>query len=187
MFLMTQEGFSHIVLRFQGGRANELKEKFIELFTKMTEVIANVAQQQQTAMQVIPQTYGDALLLAAQLQKEKEANEQMLNYAQTITASSKSESVGEFSKTLLQGGMNIGEIRLFELLRNDGYLCKYGEERNLPTQRSLQMGLFEVKHVPFIKPNGEHGVHKQPRITPKGQVYFINRFLYNNSQQTTTA
>ena len=79
---------------------------------------------------------------------------------------------------LKQNGINIGQNRLFEWLRQNGYLIKRnGTDYNMPTQRSMDMGLFEIKETTINNPDGSIKISKTPKVTGKGQVYFINLFL----------
>lgn len=79
---------------------------------------------------------------------------------------------------LKQNGVNIGQNRLFEWLRQNGYLIKRnGTDYNMPTQRSMDMGLFEIKETTINNPDGSIKISKTPKVTGKGQVYFINLFL----------
>lgn len=101
-----------------------------------------------------------------------------VTFARAIETSEKSILVGELAGILKQNGVEIGQNRLFEWLRKNGFLCSIGERHNLPTQRSLDMGLFEIKKQTIQKPNGTTLVTTTPKVTGKGQIYFVNKFLY---------
>lgn len=99
-------------------------------------------------------------------------------FADAVSASNTSILVGELSKILRQNGIKIGGQRLFEWLRNNGYLIKRkGTDWNMPTQRSMEQGLFEIKEGTRIDGNGVNITTKTPKVTGKGQQYFINKFL----------
>lgn len=98
-------------------------------------------------------------------------------YAQALETSKDSILIGELARILKQNGVEIGQNRLFEWLRDNGYLCKSGEQRNQPTQKSLEMGLFEIKKTVVMKPNGDSLVSTTTKTTQKGQSYFINKFV----------
>lgn len=98
-------------------------------------------------------------------------------FADSVSASESSILVGQLSALLKQNGANIGQNRLFERLRNDGFLIKFGERRNCPTQRALEMGLFELKERTVNNPDGFVRITLTTKVTGKGQVYFINRYL----------
>lgn len=99
-------------------------------------------------------------------------------FADAVETSENSVLVGELSKILRQNGVNIGQNRLFEWLRENGFLIKKeGELYNLPTQRSMDMNLFEVKKRTISNPDGTNRTTRTPKVTGKGQIYFVNKFL----------
>lgn len=98
-------------------------------------------------------------------------------FADSVSASESSILVGQLAALLKQNGVNIGQNRLFERLRNDGFLIKFGERRNCPTQRALEMGLFELKERTVNNPDGSVRITLTTKVTGKGQIYFINRYL----------
>jgi prophage antirepressor-like protein len=106
-----------------------------------------------------------------------------VTFATAVETSDRSILVGELAKVIKQNGVEIGQNRLFEWLRQNGFLCKSGESYNLPTQRALNMELFEIKKKVITKPNGDTLVSTTPKVTGKGQIYFVNRFLYDSINQ----
>lgn len=98
-------------------------------------------------------------------------------FADAVAASHTSILVGELAKLLKQNGVEIGQNRLFKWLRENGYLMKTGSSYNMPTQRSMEQELFEVKETSITHSGGHITVQKTPKVTGKGQQYFINRFL----------
>ena len=99
-------------------------------------------------------------------------------FADAVSASHTSILVGDLAKLLRQNGINIGAKRLFERLRNTGYLIKRkGTDWNMPTQHSMNMELFEIKESSHLDGNGCNVTTKTPKVTGKGQQYFINKFL----------
>lgn len=134
----------------------------------------------------IPQSYSEALKLAAnqaeqieQQQKQIELQAPKVLFANAVETSQKSCLIGELAKILRQNGVDIGEKRLFQWLRQNGYLCSYGERYNQPTQKSMDRELFELKKTTIQKPSGEVLVSMTPKVTGKGQIYFVNKFLSN--------
>lgn len=135
------------------------------------------------------------IILATNLKKEQElkeeerkkrlAAEQILEqqkpkvvYAEAVTVSEDTVLIKDLATTLKQQGLEIGEKRLFQWLRDNGYLCKQkGEKWNMPTQRSIDLGVIVVKHGLRTGSNGEMKKTRTPKITGKGQIYFINKFL----------
>lgn len=100
-------------------------------------------------------------------------------FAKAVETSEHSILVGELARIIKQNGVEIGQNRLFQWLRDKGYLCKKGELYNQPTQKALQMGLFEIKKTVITKPNGDSLVTTTTKVTGKGQIYFVNKFLYD--------
>jgi toxin-antitoxin system, toxin component, bro family len=98
-------------------------------------------------------------------------------FAQAVSASHTSILIGDLAKLLKQNGYDTGQKRLFEELRQSGYLIKSGSSKNMPTQKSMDMGLFEVKETTINNPDGSIRVTKTTKVTGKGQQYFINLFL----------
>ncbi len=98
-------------------------------------------------------------------------------FADAVAAAQSSILIGDLAKLLRQNGVQIGQKRLFEWLRNNGYLMKYGESYNMPTQKSMERKLFEIKVGTYINPDGSVRVTKTTKVSGKGQQYFINLFL----------
>lgn len=104
-----------------------------------------------------------------------EADAPAVYFANAITGSETNILVRDLAKLLKQNGVDTGERRLYELLRNDGFLIKGGSDYNMPTQRAMEMGLFFVKETPRISKEGSV-IDRTTKITPKGQKYFLNRY-----------
>lgn len=102
-------------------------------------------------------------------------------FADAVSASKTSILVGDLAKLLKQNGYETGQKRLFEQLRQEGYLIKSGSSRNMPTQRAIQMQLFEVKETSITNPDGSIRITKTTKVTGKGQQYFINKYLVSAS------
>ena len=97
-------------------------------------------------------------------------------FADAVGASDGTCLVGELAKMIRQSGVAMGQNRLFELLRQDGYLGKTGSNRNVPTQRSMEMGLFRIKETSVIHSDGHVTLNRTPKVTGRGQRYFIERY-----------
>lgn len=104
-------------------------------------------------------------------------------FAKAVETSEHSILIGELARIIKQNGVEIGQNRLFQWLRENGFLCKKGEWYNQPTQRAMEMGLFEIKKTVITKPSGDSLVTTTTKVTGKGQIYFVNRFLYEKSKQ----
>lgn len=103
-------------------------------------------------------------------------------FADAVATSKQSILIGELAKILKQNGYETGEKRLFTYLRDDGYLIKRkGTDYNAPTQRSMEMGLFEVKETAVTHSDGHTTINKTTKVTGKGQQYFVNKFLQQES------
>lgn len=106
-------------------------------------------------------------------------------FAKAVETSDSSVLVGELAKLICQNGVPIGQNRLFDWLRQNGYLCSKGKCYNLPTQKSMDAGLMEIKKTSIVKPTGVTIVTSTPKITGKGQIYFVNKFLIAAQQHKT--
>ena len=111
------------------------------------------------------------------LEAKAEADKPKVLFADAVSASHTSILVGDLAKLLRQNGVEIGQNRLFSFLREKGYLCSQGERYNLPTQRSMDRGWFQVKETTINQPNGSVRITRTVKVTGKGQQYFINLFL----------
>lgn len=98
-------------------------------------------------------------------------------FADAVSASHTSILVGDLAKLICQNGYQIGQKRLFSWLRDNGYLVKSGSSYNMPTQRYVEQGLFEIKESNLVNPDGSVRITRTPKVTGKGQVYFVNKFL----------
>ena len=123
-----------------------------------------------------------ALLVAQKINEEKQkVIERMAPkeiFADSVAASENSILIGELAKLLKQNGVDIGQKRMFEWLRENGYLIRRaGSDRNMPTQRSMEMGLFRIKETAISHSDGHTTISKTVKVTGKGQQYFVNLFL----------
>ena len=98
-------------------------------------------------------------------------------FAVAVAASNSNILIGDLAKLIKQNGHDIGQKRLFDWLRDNGYLIKYGSSRNMPTQLAMNLGLFKVKESTFSNPDGSVRITRTTKVTGKGQQYFINKFL----------
>lgn len=133
--------------------------------------------------------------LATQLKTEQEKNKKLettinkqselmerakplVCFANSVKTANTSILIGELAKILKQNGVNIGQNRLFAWLRENGYLVsRKGSDYNMPTQKSMELGLFEIKETTINHSDGHISISKTPKISGKGQVYFVNKFL----------
>lgn len=114
------------------------------------------------------------------LEVKAEADKPKVLFADAVSASHTSILIGDLAKILKQNGMDIGQNRLFQRLRDEGYLIRDGERRNMPKQRYMDSGLFQIKETTINNPDGSIRVTRTVKVTGKGQQYFINRYLQKN-------
>ena len=98
-------------------------------------------------------------------------------FAEAVETSKTSILIGDLAKLIKQNGTDMGQKRMFTWLRDNGYLIKrQGSDYNMPTQRAMELGLFEIKETAVTHSDGHITVNKTPKVTGKGQIYFINKF-----------
>lgn len=115
-----------------------------------------------------------------QLESQIERDKPKIVFADAVATTKTSILVGELAKIIKQNGVNIGQRRLFEWLRQNGFLIKrQGIDYNMPTQYSMERELFEIKETSITHSDGHTSISKTPKVTGKGQQYFINKFLAN--------
>lgn len=135
-----------------------------------------VAKQDETPEQIMAR----AVLVAQDtIERQKKQIEELKPkalFADAVAASDGTCLVGELAKMLKQNGVNIGQNRLFSWLRENGYLGKTGSNRNVPTQRSMEQGLFRIKETAVTHSDGHVTINRTPKVTGKGQRYFIETF-----------
>ena len=113
-----------------------------------------------------------------QLEHEAEINKPKVIFAEAVETSKTSILIGELAKRIKQNGVDMGQKRLFAWLRDNGYLIKINRrtDYNMPTQKAMDMGLFEIKETAITHSDGHITVNRTPKVTGKGQIYFINKF-----------
>lgn len=139
----------------------------------------------------IPQSFSEALMLAAKQAQQIEAQQKQLEakdeqirqdaprvlFSKAVETAKRSCLVSELAKILRQNGVDMGQNRLFDWMRKNGYLCSKGQYYNQPTQKAMELGLFELKQTAINKPDGSVLVSTTTKVTGAGQVYFVNKFL----------
>ena len=176
MYLMNRDGFSLLAMGFTGKEAVQWKLKYIAAFNEMEKQLAQRPPLSRSELMA------QALIAAHDELEHKNAQIAELTpkgiFADAVSASKQSILVGELAKLLCQNGVDIGPNRLFDWLRANGYLIRRnGTDRNMPTQRAVEMGLFEIKETTVVHSDGHTTINKTPKVTGKGQVYFVNLFL----------
>lgn len=149
----------------------------VEAMLADPDLVIGLATQLKTERQKVRE---QAAVITSQQTALKEAEPKVL-FADSVSASESSILIGELAKILKQNGIEIGQNRLFEWMRNNDYLCSRGESYNLPTQRAMELKLFEIKKTSITQPDGTVFVTSTTKVTPKGQIYFVNSFLYGRA------
>ncbi len=183
-YLLTKKGCDMVANKMTGEKGIIFTAIYV---TKFEEMEQELKEQQPK----LPTTYKEALqqLLVEveekeQLQLENQEKDKVIQlqqpkvlFADSVASSDNSILVGELAKLLRQNGIDTGQNRLFDWLRNNGYLIKRkGEDYNTPTQKSVDLGVIETKEGTRVHPDGHTSITKTPKITGKGQIYFINKF-----------
>lgn len=131
------------------------------------------------ALMVAKNKLAERDLIIQKQRKEIELDKPKTIFADAVSASETSILIGDLAKLISQNGFKIGQNRLFNWLRENGYLIKYGNSKNMPTQRAMEMKLFEIKERTHQNPDGSVLVTRTTVVTGKGQIYFVNKFLGN--------
>lgn len=177
MYLMNRDGFTLLAMGFNGKAALEWKLKYIAAFNEMEKKLTE--QPKLTRSQLL----ATALIAAHEELEEKDKQIAELTpkgvFADAVSASSQSILVGEMAKLLSQNGIQMGQNRLFSWMRENGYLIKDRKrtDYNMPTQKSMELRLFEIKETSIAHSDGHTSINKTPKVTGIGQVYFVNLFL----------
>ncbi len=159
-------------------------DRIKELMTTGVATISNDDEAIAYAMQVLnkrlEQAKAEKAVLEQQnikLNEEAKTNAPKVLFADAVSTSQRSCLVAELAKILRQNGVNIGQNKLFKWMRDNGYLCRKGLYYNQPTQKAMELGLFEIKQTSINKPDGSTIVSTTSKVSGKGQIYFVNKFL----------
>ena len=182
---ITESGLYDVIIRSDSEKAKPFR-KWVT-----SEVLPSIRKHgaymtQETLEKAL--TSPDFLIqLATNLKEEKQKRieaEQKIQkdapkvlFADAVSTSQRSCLVAELAKILQQNGVNIGQNRLFTWMRENGYLCQKGQYYNQPTQKAMELGLFELKQTSINKPDGSVLVKVTTKVTGKGQIYFVEKFL----------
>ena len=177
VFLMNRDGFTLLAMGFTGSNAIQWKVKYIEAFNFMKKKLESPEFIMARALKLADKEIKSLQVENKALTEKIEADKPKTIFADAVATSHTSILVGDLAKLICQNGVQIGQKRLFEWLRDNGYLIKSGNSKNMPTQRYLESGLFEVKESTIQNPDGSVRITKTTKITGKGQQYFVNKFL----------
>lgn len=169
----------HICLMSRTEKGKLIRQYFIDLEKAWNTPEQVFARALKMADKTIESLKSDnaALLADNRRMKPKEV------FADAVATSKTSILVGELAKILKQNGADIGQNKLFAWMREKGYLIKRkGSDYNMPTQKSMEMGLFEIKETSITKPDGSTHISKTTKVTGKGQIYFTNKFAVKDKE-----
>ena len=178
--MLTEDGLYEVLMQSRKPIAKEFKRE-------VKQILKTIRKHGLYAKEELLDNPDIAIAAFKALKEEREArkaleaeNKQMQPlalFAKSVSASDTSILIGDLAKLLKQNGYDTGQKRLFEELRQRGFLMKSGSSKNLPTQKGMELGLFEVKESTINNPDGSVRVTKTTKVTGKGQVYFVNLFL----------
>ena len=152
-------------------------KEFREYFIKVEEAWNSPEMVMKRALEIANRKVEELKQRTFTLETQIEQDKPKVLFAQAVETAHTSILIGDLAKILKQNGVQTGQKRLFEQLRQEGYLMKGGSSHNMPTQRAMEMGLFEVKESTINNPDGSIRINKTTKVTGKGQTYFINKFL----------
>ena len=180
--VITESGLYAVILRSDKPNAKEFRKWVTsEVLPAIRKNGAYLTDEKAYDITHNPQSLADLLLQAGEQLKQKEIIIQEMKpkalFADAVAASNSNILIGDLAKLIKQNGHDIGQKRLFDWLRDNGYLIKYGASRNMPTQVAMNLGLFKVKESTFSNPDGSVRITRTTKVTGKGQQYFINKFL----------
>lgn len=184
MVYMNRDGFTLLAMGFTGKKALSFKFKYIQAFNQMEQAL--IEQSKDSYMIDDPVKRAEKWIQERKQVQALELENAQLKpkalFAESVAAADTDILVNDLAKLLKQNGVDIGGTRLFAWLRENGYLIRRkGTDYNMPTQRSMELELFRIKETTISRSNGT-SISKTPKVTGKGQVYFINKFLSKNQK-----
>ena len=188
-YLITRDGFTLLAMGYTGPRAMKFKEAYINTFNAMESELKGSGKLGEFADQ-IPRTMGEALMLAGRLELERaalsakiEQDAPKVQFAEAVEAAEGDILIGSLAKILKQNGFDIGQNRLYDWMRNNGYIMKYS---TLPTQLAMNQGLLVIQERVINKPDGTNTVKTTTKVTPKGQLHFVKKFFKQKAEEALT-
>lgn len=172
-YALTVDMAKHLCLMSRTEKGKECRQYLIDLekaWNTPEQIFARALKMADKKIEALKQD-NSVLMEDVQRMKPKEI------FADAVAASHTSILIGELAKLLKQNGVETGQRRLFTWMRDNGYLIKGGSSRNMPTQKGMELGLFEIKETTINNPDGSIRISRTTKVTGKGQQYFINKFL----------
>ena len=181
MLFVTEEGLYEVLMQSTKPIAKIFKKK-------VKEILKDVRKYGMYATDELLDNPDLIIKMATRLKEEKAKNKELEDkmkenkpkvlFADSVETSKNTILIGELAKIIKQNGVDIGQKRLFTWLRDNGFLIKReGTDYNMPTQKSMELELFEIKETAVTHSDGHISINKTPKVTGKGQVYFVNKFL----------
>ena len=181
MWFLTEDGLYEVLMQSRKPIAKKFKKK-------VKEILKDVRKYGMYATDELLDNPDLIIKMATRLKEEKAKNKELEDkmkedkpkviFADSVETSKNTILIGELAKIIKQNGVDIGQKRLFTWLRDNGFLIKReGTDYNMPTQKSMELELFEIKETAVTHSDGHISINKTPKVTGKGQVYFINKFL----------
>jgi anti-repressor protein len=187
-FLMTRDGFSLLVMSFNNTRdVLQWKMKYIAAFNEMETRLKNndLALPDFTNPAEAARAWAEQFEKCNKAEQQLKAAEPKVIFADAVSASDTTILIGDLAKLIKQNGHAIGQKRLFQWLRENGFLIKrQGADYNSPTQYAMELGLFKIKETAITHSDGHVTVSKTVKVTGKGQQYFINKFAGKEKELT---
>ena len=182
-WFLTEDGLYEVLMQSRKPIAKKFKKK-------VKEILKSVRKHGMYATDELLDNPDLIIKMATKLKEERAKNKELEDkmkedkpkviFADSVETSKNTILIGELAKIIKQNGVDIGQKRLFAWLRDNGFLIKReGTDYNMPTQKSMELELFEIKETAVTHSDGHISINKTPKVTGKGQVYFINKFLKN--------
>lgn len=173
-YLLTISMAKQLAMMARTERSRLYREYFLDLERKWN-----------SPQEIVKRGYAILQNENTQLRIENQAMKPKALFADAVSVSKKTILIGDLAKILKQNGVNIGSVRLFRWLRQHGYLIKRdASDYNMPTQKSMERELFVVKETVITHSDGHTTISKTPKVTGKGQIYFVNKFLKSSNPDT---
>lgn len=174
---LTVDMAKQICIVQKNDRAKKVRQYLIDLEKAWNTPEQIMARALKMADKTIEQLKTDNKALEQKIEQDKPKT----IFADAVSTSHTSILIGDLAKLICQNGVQIGQKRLFEWMRQNNFLIKSGSSRNMPMQRYVEQGLFEIKESNVQNPDGSVRITKTTKVTGKGQIYFVNQFLKGNT------
>lgn len=187
IYLMNRDGFTLLAMGFTGKDALQWKMKYIAAFNEMETKLKNnvLALPDFTNPAEAARAWAEQFEKCNKAEQQLKAAEPKVIFADAVSASDTTILIGDLAKLIKQNGHAIGQKRLFQWLRENGFLIKrQGADYNSPTQYAMELGLFKIKETAITHSDGHVTVSKTVKVTGKGQQYFINKFAGKEKELT---